>query len=335
QQPDGSKKTVDIRTLPFVRFDDNEVHSSRGLYGFNLGEGVNKVGPDAKHPFIVRNMKIWDTHYGFRPQVPSLRVENMVIHKVAYGVYHPNYDNHEYKNLLISQTNTEPFNRGHDDISIQYGVLAVDGLTFDGCRSGGMPLIQISDDNPTGKAETHMKNVKTVNWNDNSKARALINLGGGPRPTPSTEKGVPIFLHDWYGPGKHAQVSSTRSTEFKADPTRFKADFPLTGDESRVTEVKGIAFPKLLDPVDDLAPTTVITSVIAKEGTYTVRGVTADNGTVAKVIVNGAEAKATRPNFAEWEVVLVSPRRFIGQISAHAVDAAGNVEKNAHIVRVP
>ncbi|MBI2807350.1 MAG: G8 domain-containing protein [Planctomycetes bacterium] len=340
-QPDGTKRTVDIRTLPFVRFDDNEVHSSTGLYGLNLGEGVNKVGPDARHPFIVRNMKIWDTHYGFRPQVPSLRVENMVIHKVAYGVYHPNYDNHEYRNLTISQTHTEPFNRGHDDISIQYGRLTVDGLTFDGCRSGGMPLIQISDDNPTGKAETHMKNVKTINWKDNNKSKALINLGGGPRPTPSTEKGVPIYLHDWYGPGKHAQVSSMRSGEFKADPTRFKIDFPLTGNQSRVAEVKGLTFPKLLDPVDDLAPTTVITHLIpagsASDRKLLIRGTTADNGTVTKVIVNGAEAKATRPNFAEWEIVLDQPRAQASRtpIAAHAVDAAGNVEKKAHVVRVP
>lgn len=335
QQPDGSKKTVDIRTLPFVRFEDNEIHSSAGLYGLNLGEGVNKVGPDVKHPFIVRNTKIWDTHYGFRPQVPSLRVENMMIHKVAYGVYHPNYDNHEYKNLTISQTHTEPFNRGHDDVSIQYGALTVDGLTFDGCRSAGMPLIQISDDNPNGTAETHMRNVKTINWKDGSKARAIINLGGGPRPTPSTDKGVPIYLHDWFGPGRHAQVSSTRSSEFKADPTKFKQDLPLTGDESRVTEVKGLAFPKLLDPIDDLAPTTVITGVVSKEGAYHVRGITADNGTVNKVVVNGKEASATRPNFAEWEVTLISPRRFVGRISAHAEDAAGNVEKNAHVVTVP
>ena len=89
QQPDGSLKDVDIRTLPFVRFDDNEVHSSHGLYGINLGEGVNGVGPDTKHPFIMRNTKIWNTHYGLRPQVPSLLVENLTI-QTDYGVYHPN-----------------------------------------------------------------------------------------------------------------------------------------------------------------------------------------------------------------------------------------------------
>ena len=180
-QPDGSRKAVDIRTLPFVRFEDNEAHCD-GLYGFNLGEGVNRVGPDEKHPFVVRNLKIWDVHYGFRPQVPNLIVENLTIHKAAYGVYHPHYDNHVYRNVLISQTNTEPFNRGHDDLSVQYGVLTVDGLTFAGHRYGGrsgMPLIQMSDNNPTGTAESHFRNVKTVNWTG-AKTRALVNLGGGP-----------------------------------------------------------------------------------------------------------------------------------------------------------
>ncbi|HSQ56123.1 MAG TPA: G8 domain-containing protein, partial [Gemmata sp.] len=77
RQPDGSLKLTDPRTLPFVRFENNEVHSSHGLYGVNLGEGVNRVGPDANHPFVVKNLKVWDVHYGFRPQVPNLRVENL------------------------------------------------------------------------------------------------------------------------------------------------------------------------------------------------------------------------------------------------------------------
>jgi hypothetical protein len=332
QQPDGTKKKVDIRTLPFVRFDDNETHSNIGLYGVNLGEGVNKVGPDAKHPFIVRNLKIWNMHYGFRPQVPSLLVENLTIHKAAYGVYHPNYDNHVYRNVVISETHTEPFNRGHDDISIQYGVLVVDGLTFDGCRSGGMPLVQISDDNPNGKAESHFRNVKTVNWKDGSKAKAIVNLGGGPRPTPSTPKGVPIYLHDWYGEGKHAMVVSTRSPEFKLDPKLYKADAPLTGDESRVAEVQNIKMPNPLDPIDDLPPTTVITHIrMVKAGEYAIRGTTADNGTVKQVVVNGQIAKALAPNFAEWEITLSNAGK---RIEASATDAAGNVEKRGHVVEL-
>jgi hypothetical protein len=330
RQPDGSRKDIDPRTLPFVRFDDNEVHSTLSVYGVNLGEGVNRVGPDAQHPFVVKNLKIWDVHYGFRPQVPNLVVENLHIHKVAYGVYHPNYEGHYYKNVLISQTHTEPFNRGHDDYSVQYGLLAVDGLTFDGCRSGGMPLIQISDDNPTGAAVTHMRNVKTVNWTDTSKARALANLGGGPRPTPKTEKGVPIYFHDWFGPGRHAMVVSVKSGEFKAAPGTFREEKNLTGDESRVAEVKDVAFPQFPQVVDDLPPATVVTGVTKKDGKLVVRGSTIDNGTVNRVVVNGTEAKSVAGNFAEWEVTVEAAK----ELKAHAEDAAGNVEKTPMVVVV-
>lgn len=324
RQPDGSKKETDPRTLPFVKFEDNEVHSSHGLYGVNLGEGVNRVGPDSKHPFIVKNLKIWDVHYGFRPQVPNLLVENLDIHKVAYGIYHPNYDNHVYRNVRISQTHTEPFNRGHDDLSVQFGPLTVDGLTFDGCRSGGMPLVQISDDNPTGAAETHFRNVKVANWRDNSRQKAIVNLGGGPRPKPKTAKGVPVYLHDWFGASRTAMVVSSRSPEFKASPEKFHAEAPLTGDESRVAEVKDVSFPELLHPMDDLPPATVITSVTRANAKVTVRGTCADNGTVVKVLVNGVPAKSVSGNFAEWEVVLAGSA---AKIEAVATDVAGNAEK--------
>jgi hypothetical protein len=329
-QPDGTRKITDIRTLPFVRFEDNEIHSSRGVYGFNLGEGVNHVGPDARHPFIVRNTNIWDVHYGFRPQVPSLLVENMTI-RSSYGVYHPNFDNHLYRNLTIRQTNTEPFNRGHDDDSTQWGVLAVDGLTFEDIRSGGMPLIQISDDNMTGNAVSHFRNVKLVNWNDNSRQKALVNLGGGPRPQPKTEKGVPVYIHDWFGAGKTAMVVSTRSPEYKAHPNDYREEKDLTGDESRASETTNAEFPTPVNPIDDLPPATVITSVRKTGGKLLVSGTCSDNGTVTKVVVSSQTAKGTSPNFATWEIELDATTK---TIAAHAEDEAGNVEKLAHEIKV-
>ncbi|MBL8865854.1 MAG: G8 domain-containing protein [Planctomycetia bacterium] len=331
RQPDGTKKTLDPRTLPFVRFDDNEVHSSTGLYGVNLGEGVNRVGPDERHPFVVRNLKVWDIHYAFRPQVPNLVVENLDIHHAAYGVYHPNFDNHYYKNVSIAQTNTEPFNRGHDDLSIQYGKLVVDGLTFDGCRSGGMPLIQISDDNPTGRAETHFRNVKTVNWQDGSKQKAIVNLGGGPRPKPKTEKGVPVYLHDWFGPGRIAMVASTRSPEYLAKSEDFRAEVPLTGNESRVAEVSGVPFPAFPEIVDDLPPMTVVTQSMRRDGKLVVRGTCIDNGVVKRVTVNGMEAKFDGGSSTEWTVTLEATTT---RIEAKAEDAAGNVEQTPAVMVV-
>ena len=103
-QPRRHAEATDIRTLPFVRFDDNEVHCSDGLYGVNLGEGVDRVGPDARHPFVVREPE--DLGRPLRASArrsPSLLVENLRIRTAVYGVYHPNYDNHVYRNVTISR----------------------------------------------------------------------------------------------------------------------------------------------------------------------------------------------------------------------------------------
>ena len=89
----------------------------------------------------------------------------------------------------------------------------------------------------------------------------------------------------------------------------------------RIAETKDVPFPELLKPVDDLPPTTVITSVVGR----VVRGTTSDNGDVKSVTVNGKPARALAANFLEWEAE-VEP----GPISAHAEDAAGNVEKTPH-----
>jgi hypothetical protein len=332
QQPDGSKKRVDIRTLPFIRFDDNESHSNTGHYGVNLGEGVGGIGPDTQHPFIIRNLLIWNSHYGFRPQVPSLLVENLRLHGTVYGVYHPNYNNHVYRNVSINGDGSEPFNRGHDDISVQYGPLTVDGLTFENTRGskGSIPLIQMSDDNPTGTAASHFRNVKVMRQ-DPKNPRPVLNTGGGSHVTPTTPHGVPVFLHDHFGPGRHAKVATINAKDFATDGLDYRADSPLTGNEARITEVKGIEFPKLLNPIDDFPPITVITHT-RKTGTQLfVRGTTTDNGTVKRVLVNGQEARATLPNFAEWEITLQTA----SPLQAHAEDEAGNVEKRPHVVLVP
>ena len=191
-----------------------------------------------------------------------------------------------------------------------------------------MPLIQISDDNATGRAESHFRNVQVANWKDNSKQKAIVNLGGGPRPQPKTEKGVPIYLHDWFGPGRHAQVVSTRSPEYKAAPDTYRTESPLTGDESRVAEVTNVEFPEPLSPVDDLPPATVITHVTPRDGKLFVQGTCSDNGPVKRVLVNGQEAKTTSENLATWEITL--DRNGLTEISAHGEDEAGNVETLVH-----
>ena len=108
RQPDGSSKKVDIRTLPFLRFDDNEVHCQR-RHGFNLGGGapfgppnVAGIGPDAQHPFVLRNLRCWNVHWAVHPVSPSVLMDGLVVHHAEYGVWRPEYKLHAYRNLKFN-----------------------------------------------------------------------------------------------------------------------------------------------------------------------------------------------------------------------------------------
>jgi hypothetical protein len=221
QQPDGSRRRVDIRTLPFVRFEDNEAHCQR-RHAFNLGGGVpfgepnvGGVGPDEKHPFVIRNLRTWNVHWAFHPVSPSVLLDNMDIHTADYGIWRPEYKRHSYGKVTI-----------HD---------------------------------------------------------------------------VPEKQHYAFATGR----------------PNAEADFP-----------------RPLNPVDDLPPITVITHVDRADGKLLVRGTTSDNGDIRKVLVNGQEARALRPGFHEWEIVLPGTGRGEIEVVAYAEDAAGNVEKRPHVVKV-
>jgi G8 domain len=220
-QPDGSRQRTDIRTLPFVRFEDNESHCQR-RHAFNLGGGVpagppnvDGVGPDVRHPFVIRNTRIWNVHWAFNPVAPSVLVDHLDIYNADYGVWHPVYKQHAYHALTL------------DRITAQQEAF------------------------PEGTAP------------------------------------------------------------------------------------KEVDFPKPLDPVDDLPPTTVITHVRKTAAGLEVRGTTADNGTVKRVLVNGKEAEALTANFAEWAVVLDGVKAAEVKLTARAEDAAGNVEQRPHVLVVP
>jgi hypothetical protein len=109
QQADGSRRPVDIRTLPFIRFEDNEAHCQR-RHAFNLGGGVpfgkpnvDGVGPDEHHPFVIRNMKIWNVHWAFHPVSPAVLVEHMDMYDSEYGIWRPVYDHHAYRGINMDR----------------------------------------------------------------------------------------------------------------------------------------------------------------------------------------------------------------------------------------
>ena len=102
---DGKRQKIDVRTLPFVRFEDNESHTQRNhacnLNGLdiNLSGGCGGVGPDERHPLVVRNMRVWDSHWSFHTLSPCVMLDNYDIHDCAYGLWKPNIDRHVYRDL--------------------------------------------------------------------------------------------------------------------------------------------------------------------------------------------------------------------------------------------
>jgi hypothetical protein len=113
QQADGSRKKVDVRTLPFVRFEDNEAHCQR-RHAFNLGggvpfgPGVAGIGPDVHHPFVIRNFRSWNVHWAIHTVAPSVLIDNLDIFHANYGIWRPVYKDHAYRNVKLAQIAVKP-----------------------------------------------------------------------------------------------------------------------------------------------------------------------------------------------------------------------------------
>ena len=342
RQPDGSHVITDIRTLPIYRFEDNESHTE-GLYSFAFA-GTEGAGPDRRHPHRLRGNTAWRTHYAMRLQLPTMLVEDADIERAVYGIYRPWFDHHVYRNLRISQTDTEPFNRGLDDRSQQHGPVAVDGLTFVGIGRGRIPFIQLSDYNLSGDAETHIRGLKIEgrrDGGDDARRRPLVDMGGGARTKDAVVSGVPVVVHDLFGAGRHGSFVSSRDTRFLENESEYREQRPLTGDESRVKDVPGARFPELLDPVDDQPPATIVTwpqrglpAKLGDGGTLEVRGTSTDDYEVTGVSVNGVEAQSVDYEFTAWRVKLSGLKHGRLKITARARDRAGNEEQTPHEITV-
>lgn len=107
---DGARRPVDVRVLPFLRFDDNEAHSQR-RYGLNLGGGAGDggsggvgVGPDSRHPLVIRRFKVWDAHWAITLGAPGTLVDGLDVSGSDFGLWRPRYERLAYRGLEIYRT---------------------------------------------------------------------------------------------------------------------------------------------------------------------------------------------------------------------------------------
>ncbi len=123
---DGTRQQLDIRTLPFIRFADNEAHTQR-RFGLNLGgirgltyqqfgdqrsressadsiSGTTSgIGPSADGPLVIERFKAWDTHWGFHTYCPAVKVVGMDFYDCNYGIWRSVMDLHQYDGLSFRQ----------------------------------------------------------------------------------------------------------------------------------------------------------------------------------------------------------------------------------------
>lgn len=322
RMPDGSMKDVDVRTIPFFRFEDNESHGE-GLYSFDFGDNPDgSVHGNAEHPFIVRGLKAWATNYAMRPNVNYFLGEDLFFYQTNYGVYHPTYNQQVFRNVTVKNIPGEPINRGHDDDSYQNGSFTYDGLTIEDCHCGRDPLIQLSCTSDQPGQSGHLRHVRIIN---SQSPTNVVDLGGGPR-NDKLQNGVIYYFHDWPTSGQTLKIASVKFPELMNDGT-YRSIPNLTGPDVRAAEVPDVTFPQLLHPVDDLPPATIITSVRRDGNHWLVRGLSSDNAGVASVNVNGTPARivSNAAGVVDWEASLDA----IGshQVAAFATDPSGNVEK--------
>jgi hypothetical protein len=333
--PDGAVRRQDVRTVPFFRFEDNEAHTLP-LYGFKFGnDGTSRlVRGDRQHPFIVRNLKVWETHYNLQPSLAYFLLDGLKISGGTYGIYRPEYDHHVYRNLSFHHVGFRGMGRagsadggGYDAVSVQHGPFTCENVTFESCHCL-QPFFALNAAAPRDGVEGHIRNV--VLTDSRAREGAVNDYVTLKMKLPH---GVSYYFHDYPAKGRTTRVVSARFPELMKEG-HYRSVEGFTGDKARAADVPAVEFPELLDPVDDLPPATVVTRVRREGGTVVVRGTAADNGTVKKVVINGREATALAPNFAEWEVVLAGVRPGELKLSAHAEDATGNVEKRPHVLSV-
>jgi hypothetical protein len=309
-----------------LRFEDNESHSE-GLYSFNFGDDRNgSVHGDRQHPFIASNLRAWQTHYVLRPNVQFFLMDGLEVKDGVYGVYHPDYDAQVYRHIHFNNVVSEPINRGHDDESVQYGTFTYEDLRLENCRVGRDPLIQLACTSPRAGAAGHFRGLTITN--STSRYGKVVDLGGGPR-NDKLQNAVAYYFHDYPSEGRVTKVLSAKFPEDMSEATYRTVD-GFTGKDVRAAEVTRADFPTLLDPVDDLPPATMITSVQRVKGKLLVKGLSQDNGEVASVAVNGCPARivSAHAGVADWEITIDVPHN--GKIAASASDKAGNREKTGH-----
>ncbi|MGC4003834.1 MAG: hypothetical protein QM811_12195 [Pirellulales bacterium] len=148
RQPDGTVKSLDTRTMPFIRFEDNEAHSFR-QFGLNI-RGVPRFGgaggmpegnatllkeaaeamPAAGQPFWIRNFRSWESNYSIHLGTTGVFVDGLNTFRNDVAIWRSIMDRSGFRRLNSREMKVNDI---HNPISV--GPLATEGRTSGGVSS--------------------------------------------------------------------------------------------------------------------------------------------------------------------------------------------------------
>ncbi len=170
RMPDGTTQKRDVRTIPFFRFEENEAHTQR-LYGFKFGTDRDSrlIRGDRQHPFVVRNLKVWETHYNLQPSLAYFLLDGLKLSGGTYSIYRPEYDHHVYRNLHFDHIGLRGLGRagsadggGYEAVSVQQGPFTCENITFEDCRCQ-QPLFAFNAAGSKAGQVGHFRNIVVKN----------------------------------------------------------------------------------------------------------------------------------------------------------------------------
>jgi hypothetical protein len=145
RQPDGTVKNLDTRTMPFIRFEDNEAHSFRqfclnirgvprfgGAGGMPEGNPVllkeaAEAMPAAGKPFWIRNFRAWEANYSIHLGTTGVFVDGLNSFRNDVAIWRSIMDRSGFRRLVSRDMKVNDI---HNPIS-------VGALSSEGSRSSG------------------------------------------------------------------------------------------------------------------------------------------------------------------------------------------------------
>lgn len=330
-QEDGTTADTTVKAVRILRFEGNEGHNEH-MWSMEFRGG----GWSLADPSVMKNNKIWTSHYPFSIGSHGARIENtkswnsnygFEIARVGSGQHTDNITWHD-----LSLTDSTVQNLGFEYAG---GNVTLTGTTSLLRSSTGVKMGSSIFPTTPGFASKIVINSLVEDYPGG------IFAGGG-------EAGYNdfIYVNDRYGIGAAAKVKGDQNTN-PGDGLTYALDPNLNFTSTKSATTSNHTSNTPVIAVDKRKPASAITSLGGTPGTVhnmnlirgannsiTLKGFAVDDGSISNVKVNGVTATAIVSDWSQWAVTLTNLPAGSYTFTSQATDTSGKLEANPHAVTV-